>query len=107
MNPPASPKSEWRALMDEMAVAATEEYSSIVFQEPRFVEYFRLTTPEMEYGRMNIGSRPSKRKPPIPCTTGTAAPGKFNRALFVRSCLVSWLDWWLSDLFSLLFLTQI
>ncbi|KAL6141200.1 hypothetical protein ACLB2K_059490 [Fragaria x ananassa] len=63
MNPPVSPKPEWRALMDEMAVVATEEYRSIVFQEPRFVEYFRLATPEMEYGRMNIGSRPSKRKP--------------------------------------------
>ncbi|KAL0923985.1 hypothetical protein M5K25_004780 [Dendrobium thyrsiflorum] len=63
MHPPISPKPEWRALLDEMAVVATEEYRSIVFQEPRFVEYFRLATPEMEYGRMNIGSRPSKRKP--------------------------------------------
>ncbi|KAK1324956.1 Phosphoenolpyruvate carboxylase, housekeeping isozyme [Acorus calamus] len=63
MRPPVSPKPEWRALLDEMAVVATEEYRSIVFQEPRFVEYFRLATPEMEYGRMNIGSRPSKRKP--------------------------------------------
>ncbi|PNT72884.1 hypothetical protein BRADI_2g50380v3 [Brachypodium distachyon] len=62
MHPPISPKPEWRALMDEMAVIATEEYRSIVFQEPRFVEYFRLATPELEYGRMNIGSRPSKRK---------------------------------------------
>uniref|UniRef100_A0A1J3K7G2 phosphoenolpyruvate carboxylase n=1 Tax=Noccaea caerulescens TaxID=107243 RepID=A0A1J3K7G2_NOCCA len=63
MNPPVSPKPEWRALLDEMAVVATEEYRSVVFQEPRFVEYFRLATPELEYGRMNIGSRPSKRKP--------------------------------------------
>ncbi|GJN19433.1 hypothetical protein PR202_gb06711 [Eleusine coracana subsp. coracana] len=54
---------EWRAMMDEMAVVATKEYRSIVFQEPRFVEYFRSATPETEYGRMNIGSRPSKRKP--------------------------------------------
>jgi phosphoenolpyruvate carboxylase len=45
-----------------MATVATEEYRSIVFQEPRFVEYFRSATPETEYGRMNIGSRPSKRK---------------------------------------------
>ncbi|CAA6665618.1 unnamed protein product [Spirodela intermedia] len=60
---PRLPKPEWRALMDEMAVVATDEYRSIVFQEPRFVEYFRLATPELEYGRMNIGSRPSKRKP--------------------------------------------
>ncbi|XP_042008424.1 phosphoenolpyruvate carboxylase 2-like [Salvia splendens] len=63
MNPPVAPKPEWRALMDEMAVIATKEYRSFVFQEPRFVEYFRLATPELEYGRMNIGSRPSKRKP--------------------------------------------
>ncbi|KAL9243752.1 hypothetical protein vseg_017603 [Gypsophila vaccaria] len=63
MHPPISPKPEWRALLDEMAVVATKEYRNIVFQEPRFVEYFRLATPELEYGRMNIGSRPSKRKP--------------------------------------------
>nr|Q01647.1 RecName: Full=Phosphoenolpyruvate carboxylase; Short=PEPC; Short=PEPCase [Flaveria pringlei]CAA45505.1 phosphoenolpyruvate carboxylase [Flaveria pringlei] len=63
MNPPISPRPEWRELMDQMAVVATEEYRSIVFKEPRFVEYFRLATPELEYGRMNIGSRPSKRKP--------------------------------------------
>ncbi|CAD6219742.1 unnamed protein product [Miscanthus lutarioriparius] len=62
MHPPNAPKPEWRALLDEMAVVATEEYRSIVFKEPRFVEYFRLATPETEYGRMNIGSRPSKRK---------------------------------------------
>ncbi|KAI3898825.1 hypothetical protein MKW92_023388 [Papaver armeniacum] len=63
MNPPVSPKPEWRALMDEMAIISTEKYRSIVFREPRFVEYFRLATPELEFGRMNIGSRPSKRKP--------------------------------------------
>jgi phosphoenolpyruvate carboxylase len=44
MHPPVSPKSEWRALMDEMAIVATKEYRSIVFQEPRFVEYFRLVS---------------------------------------------------------------
>ncbi|RLM94125.1 uncharacterized protein C2845_PM08G26020 [Panicum miliaceum] len=63
MHPPISPKPEWHALMDEMAIVATKEYRSIVFEEPRFVEYFRLATLELEYGRMNIGSRPSKRKP--------------------------------------------
>ncbi|KAL0328421.1 UNVERIFIED_CONTAM: Phosphoenolpyruvate carboxylase [Sesamum calycinum] len=63
MHPPVSPKPEWRALLDEIAVVATKEFRSIVFKEPRFVEYFRLATPELEYGRMNIGSRPSKRKP--------------------------------------------
>jgi phosphoenolpyruvate carboxylase len=44
MHPPISPKPEWRVLMDEMAVIATKEYRSIVFEEPHFVEYFRLVS---------------------------------------------------------------
>ncbi|GAA0184806.1 lyase [Lithospermum erythrorhizon] len=44
MHPPVSPKPEWRELMDEIAVIATEKYRSIVFKEPRFVEYFRLVS---------------------------------------------------------------
>lgn len=63
MHPPRAPKSEWRALMDKITPVATEDYRSVVFKEPQFVEYFRAVTPELEYGRMNIGSRPSKRKP--------------------------------------------
>ncbi|MCO5572712.1 hypothetical protein L7F22_026471 [Adiantum nelumboides] len=63
MHHPVKPKLKWRALMDEMALISTEEYRSIVFKEPRFMEYFHSATPVLEYGRMNIGSRPSKRKP--------------------------------------------
>jgi phosphoenolpyruvate carboxylase len=63
MHPPRSPKPKWRELMDEMAKVATEEYRGVVFKHPQFVEYFRSATPETEYGRMNIGSRPAKRKP--------------------------------------------
>ncbi|KAH1222897.1 Phosphoenolpyruvate carboxylase [Glycine soja] len=77
MHPPISPKPEWRALMDQMAVIATEEYRSIVFKEPRFVEYFRLATPELEYGRMNIGSRPAKRRPSGGIETLRAIPWIF------------------------------
>lgn len=44
MHFPVSPKPEWRKLMDEMAVVSTEAYRSIVFKEPRFVEYFRLVS---------------------------------------------------------------
>ncbi|KAJ1441671.1 Pyruvate/Phosphoenolpyruvate kinase-like domain superfamily [Sesbania bispinosa] len=77
MHPPISPKPEWRAMMDQMAVIATEEYRSIVFKEPRFVEYFRLATPELEYGRMNIGSRPAKRRPSGGIETLRAIPWIF------------------------------
>ncbi|XP_051115036.1 phosphoenolpyruvate carboxylase-like [Andrographis paniculata] len=77
MHPPVSPKPEWRKLLDEIAVTATKEYRSVVFKEPRFVEYFRLATPELEYGRMNIGSRPSKRKPSGGIETLRAIPWIF------------------------------
>ncbi|CAM6128897.1 unnamed protein product [Calypogeia fissa] len=63
MHPPRAPEQKWRELMDEMAKVATDEYRNIVFKHPGFVEYFRTATPETEYGRMNIGSRPAKRKP--------------------------------------------
>ncbi|KAI5083404.1 hypothetical protein GOP47_0003147 [Adiantum capillus-veneris] len=63
MQPPKAAKPEWRALMDEITPIATDEYRGVVFHEPQFVKYFRAVTPELEYGRMNIGSRPSKRKP--------------------------------------------
>jgi phosphoenolpyruvate carboxylase len=41
MHPPIAPKPVWRSLMDDMAVVATEEYRSIVFENPLFVPYFR------------------------------------------------------------------
>ncbi|KAG5416025.1 hypothetical protein IGI04_003592 [Brassica rapa subsp. trilocularis] len=48
MNPHVSPKPEWRALLDAMAVVATEEYRSVVFQEPRF----RVLPPLQSYGSL-------------------------------------------------------
>ena len=44
MHPPISPHPEWRALLDEMATVSTKEFRSVIFQDPRFVEYFRLVS---------------------------------------------------------------
>ncbi|KAG6748580.1 hypothetical protein POTOM_048509 [Populus tomentosa] len=51
MHPPISPESEWRALMDEMEIIATKEHRSIVFQEPRFVEYLRFIAEHKDLSR--------------------------------------------------------
>ena len=59
-----APKQEWRALMDTMSEAARERYRSIVYETPRFVEYFRHATPEVELGELKIGSRPARRAGP-------------------------------------------
>jgi phosphoenolpyruvate carboxylase len=55
-------KAEWRSLMNHMSEVSCTKYRNIVHKDPRFVEYFRLATPEQELGLLNIGSRPQKRK---------------------------------------------
>lgn len=37
-------------------------YRQVVRGDPRFIEFFQAATPVNELGRMNIGSRPAKRK---------------------------------------------
>ena len=63
LKPPADAKPEWREIMDHMSKVSCAQYRSVVFQEPKFIEYFHASTPASELGRMNIGSRPAKRKP--------------------------------------------
>ena len=38
------------------------QYRGVVFKDPRFIKYFNIATPSGELSRMNIGSRPAKRK---------------------------------------------
>jgi phosphoenolpyruvate carboxylase len=63
LKPPADAKPEWREVMARMSRVSCDQYRGIVFQEPRFIQYFHSATPGGELGRMNIGSRPAKRKP--------------------------------------------
>ncbi|SBT45279.1 phosphoenolpyruvate carboxylase, putative (PEPC) [Plasmodium ovale wallikeri] len=55
-------KPEWRELMDEISELTTREYRKVVYENKDFVKYFRFATPEVEIGKLNLGSRPSKRK---------------------------------------------
>jgi phosphoenolpyruvate carboxylase len=54
--PPVRP--QWRACMDRLRDTSCESYHSIVFEHPRFLEYFHAATPQAELAEMNIGSRP-------------------------------------------------
>ncbi|ETT25043.1 phosphoenolpyruvate carboxylase [Rhodococcus aetherivorans] len=51
------------AVLDELAELARAAYSDLVHETPGFVEYFRTATPVAEIGALNIGSRPTSRKP--------------------------------------------
>ena len=57
------PKDEWRDAMERLADVSCENYRHIVRSDPRFVPYFRASTPELELSGLNVGSRPAKRNP--------------------------------------------
>ncbi|WP_439437330.1 phosphoenolpyruvate carboxylase [Salinivibrio costicola] len=61
--PPPEPKQEWRALMDTLSDISCQAYRDVVRGHEQFVPYFRSTTPELELGKLPLGSRPSKRNP--------------------------------------------
>ncbi len=51
------------AVLDELAALAHRAYAELVHETPGFVEYFMASTPVGEIGSLNIGSRPTSRKP--------------------------------------------
>ncbi|UXI01495.1 phosphoenolpyruvate carboxylase [Photobacterium sp. TY1-4] len=61
--PPPAPKQDWRELMDVLSEISCDAYRAIVRGNPDFVPYFRAATPELELGKLPLGSRPSKRNP--------------------------------------------
>lgn len=61
--PPPTPSVEWRAVMDQLAIDSTQVYRDMVRVEADFVPYFRAVTPELELGKLPLGSRPATRKP--------------------------------------------
>jgi len=52
----------WHALMDEVAAVSGAAYRALVYEDPRFSEYFSLATPIDVIQSMPIGSRPPVRR---------------------------------------------
>lgn len=50
-------------VLDDLAARAQHAYAELVHETPGFVEYFKASTPVSEIGALNIGSRPTSRKP--------------------------------------------
>jgi phosphoenolpyruvate carboxylase len=56
------PRPEWIEAMEQLAELGRDAYRDFVYETPRFAEYWEQATPINELGRMQIGSRPTKRK---------------------------------------------
>jgi phosphoenolpyruvate carboxylase len=53
----------WEEAMNALSRLSERAYRELVHESPAFVAYFHSATPIDAIGRLNIGSRPAKRKP--------------------------------------------
>jgi phosphoenolpyruvate carboxylase len=49
-------------VLNTLSADSMKAYRSLVYDDPKFVEFFRSITPVAEISRLNIGSRPASRK---------------------------------------------
>ena len=60
--PPAPLPEAWHAAITRMAAEARGSYRALVYETPRFMEFWRMATPLEEISRLRIGSRPATRR---------------------------------------------
>ena len=77
---------EWRAAMDQMSETAHKLYRGLVYENPKFIEFWQTATPLDEIKRLHIGSRP-------------AARGKSSEVTKIRA--IPWVFSWMQGRFNL------
>ncbi len=61
-NKPSEKRESWYEVMENLADLAHQAYRDLVYEDEQFVSYYFGSTPINEVTRMNLGSRPSKRR---------------------------------------------
>ena len=89
LDPPAAPTQRMRTKMDELANAAEQSYTAAL-NDPGFVDFFRVVTPETELAALALGSRPARRSPARDIESLRAIPWVFAWTQ-VRLMLPAWL----------------
>jgi phosphoenolpyruvate carboxylase len=84
--PAAAIPPAWRAAMDQLAATAHRAYRGLVYENPRFIEFWQTATPLDEIKRLHIGSRP-------------AARGKSSEVTKIRA--IPWVFSWMQSRFNL------
>ncbi|MGH2840231.1 MAG: phosphoenolpyruvate carboxylase [Solirubrobacteraceae bacterium] len=54
--------ARFEAVVAEMAALSTQTYRGLVYGDPDFAAFFHATTPVREVSRLQLGSRPAKRR---------------------------------------------
>ena len=75
--------------MEELSLDAYAAYRKLVYETPGFTQYFFTATPIREIAELNIGSRPSSRKPSDKIEDLRAIPWVFSWGLN-RTLLPGW-----------------
>lgn len=71
-------REDWREMMQELSDTGLRTYRSLVFETPRFIEFWEQATPIHEIEQLRIGSRPSRRKAALSVQTLRAIPWVFS-----------------------------
>ncbi len=72
---------EYHRIMEELSRDAYAAYRRLVYETPGFTDYFFTATPIREIAELNIGSRPSSRKPSDKIEDLRAIPWVFSWSL--------------------------
>jgi len=81
--------ARYEQIMDEMARRSTRAYRDLVYGDPDFAAYFHATTPVREIQRLQLGSRPSKRRESARIEDYRAIPWVFSWTQ-TRAVLPAW-----------------
>lgn len=84
-----TPDTEFLTTAEELSQASISAYRGLVYNTQGFVDYFFAATPISEIASLNIGSRPSSRKPSRRIEDLRAIPWSFSWAQ-ARVALPGW-----------------
>ncbi|MDX6691384.1 MAG: phosphoenolpyruvate carboxylase [Solirubrobacteraceae bacterium] len=81
--------ARFETVVAEMAEISTEAYRGLVYGDPDFATFFHATTPVREVSRLQLGSRPAKRRASMRIEDFRAIPWVFSWTQ-TRAVLPAW-----------------
>jgi len=70
--------ARFESVMAQMAELSTQTYRGLIYGDPKFAEFFHAATPVREVSRLQLGSRPAKRRASMRIEDFRAIPWVFS-----------------------------